>query len=263
MRRFFVLLAVLAGVAGQAQEGMWNASAGAKYASGDYGTADETQTLQLPLTLSYIRGGWSFAATVSYLQLQSDGNYTMSPGGLITKEAEASASKGPAKSGSSGGTMVGGLGDTLIEAGYAFFPESLPMVKLAAILKLPTADEAKGLGTGESDLSLQVSLFENLGAFSLSAFAGYMMTGDTDAVAYDDIFYGSAGAMYVLDPKWSVGASYYYAQEVLEILDPVTHLSLYLNGALSERAMLGLSYTHGLSDATADSAFGISLGLAF
>lgn len=49
-----------------------------------------------------------------------------------------------------------GLGDLVLEAGYVLMTESssIARVRASSFIKLPTADEKKGLGTGEFDLGI-------------------------------------------------------------------------------------------------------------
>ncbi len=232
------------------EEGLLSASAGVKYATGKYGTDSDINTLTLPVTVGYIRGAWSLSATLSYMQVQSDGNVTVTSGGVVT------STKSGGKSGS-GTSTVSGMGDTLIEGGYTLFPADLLMVKFGGIAKIATADEAQGLGTGEHDYSLQVSVFKTLDALSVSGYAGYTMTGDSDLVTYNDIFYGSAGMSYRLSRPFSIGGSLYYAEAISDGLDPLQHVSVFSNWSLSSTNTVGLTYAHGLSDAAADHAVNI------
>lgn len=55
-----------------------------------------------------------------------------------------------------GESPLSGLGDLVLEAGYVLMTESssIARVRATSFIKLPTADEKKGLGTGEFDLGI-------------------------------------------------------------------------------------------------------------
>jgi hypothetical protein len=268
------LLGVMAANTLQAEEGFLTVAAGAKYATGTFGTDYETKSYYFPLIASYIKGGWSFAVTVPYVILDSEGSFTWTPGGMVP------ISPDKPKGGSGGGTMraappaadtptetaptqTSGLGDIILDAGYTFFPESLPMIKVGAIMKAATADADKGLGTGENDYSAQISLFKVWDKTSMSLYGGYTFTGDSAEVSYNDVFYGSAGVGYYLDPAFSAGLSYFYRESMVDGYDATQNISPYAIWNVSDHSALNLSYAYGLSEMTADHTVNLTFSFYF
>ena len=65
---------------------------------------------------------------------------------------------------------------------------------LTGKIKFGTADEEKGLGTGEQDYSLQADVFRFFDKATLMGTAGYALRGDPESYDLDDTFYASLGA---------------------------------------------------------------------
>jgi hypothetical protein len=268
------LVGMLAGSALHGEEGLLTVSAGAKYATGTFGTDYETRSYYIPLIASYIRGGWSFAVTVPYVILDSEGSFTWTPGGMVPIASDKM------KDGSGGGTMhapplaadtttevtatqTSGLGDIVLDGGYTFFFESFPMVKVSAIMKAGTADADKGLGTGENDYSAQISLFRVWDKTSMSLYGGYTFTGDSAEAEYSDVFYASAGMGYSLTPAFSAGLSYFFRESMVEGYDATQNISPYAIWNVTDHSALNLSYAYGLTDTTADHTVGLTFSYYF
>jgi hypothetical protein len=77
------------------------------------------------------------------------------------------------------GTNESGLSDIDLYAKYRF-PGRRARAAVGALLKLPTADEDKGLGTGKRDVELFAAWRADLEAVSVVANAGVRFNGDPD-----------------------------------------------------------------------------------
>ena len=62
-----------------------------------------------------------------------------------------------------------------------------PWVALLAEVKIPTADEDKGLGTGEVDIRYGARLVQNMGRSSLFVDASYTQMGDPDGIDLENV----------------------------------------------------------------------------
>ena len=78
------------------------------------------------------------------------------------------------------GPSGSGLSDLDLYAKYRF-PGGRSRTALGALLKFPTADENKGLGTGARDAELFAAWRADLDAVSFTANAGFRFNGDPDA----------------------------------------------------------------------------------
>ena len=85
-----------------------------------------------------------------------------------------------------------GFGDMSLALKTSLLPESenLPSFLLKTIVKLPTGDEDKGLGSGETDTTLMMVASKTLGCVNLHANAGYTFIGGDSSD--DNIIYGFA-----------------------------------------------------------------------
>ncbi|MBI2568580.1 MAG: OmpA family protein [Candidatus Schekmanbacteria bacterium] len=87
-----------------------------------------------------------------------------------------------------------GAGDVFMGARYAFLSQhrGAPLgVGLGGDVKLPTADEEKGLGTGRTDYGLTVLVSKQAGPVGMHFNAGYLITGDMDGADIpDELRYG-------------------------------------------------------------------------
>jgi hypothetical protein len=147
-----------------AAEGRSYLDLSAGYMSGDFGTATSSRLFSISPTLGYVALRHDFSVTVPYLSL------TNKTSGVNSTES--------------------GLGDIIVRAGAVLFPENAAGLSVNGSLavKLPTADETRGLGTGETDYGAFASIQQRLQAFRLSATAGYLRTGDPTGLNYDDGF---------------------------------------------------------------------------
>ena len=139
--------------------------AGAEFTTGKYGGTESTQELYLPFTGKLQTGLWSFKLTVPYLVVSGPANVIGGGDDRIPIDSSGVSDAGSAT------RTTSGLGDIVARASYSLLQETSSAVGLdvGARVKFGTADEAEGLGTGETDLSLQADLYKPLGA------AGYVV----------------------------------------------------------------------------------------
>jgi len=123
-----------------ADDSYFNVTIGAEYASGSYYSNNDVDEVYVPFTINYGSGSVVYRLTVPYLSVRA-------PVGtiIINSQGQAVVGEGPI-------TTENGLGD--IVAGITFYDlyvnKSLNVVVDAtAKVKIGTADEIKGLGTGE------------------------------------------------------------------------------------------------------------------
>jgi len=168
--------------------------AGLHYSSGDYGTGSTTRITALAATARFETGPWVYRATLPYLRI--DGESAVIPG------------VGAVRGGSSRRTESG-LGDLVLGATYAAYydPASTLGLDLTAKLKLATADEAKGLGTGEHDMVFLAELYRTFERLTGFGGIGYHILGDAPGQPLDNVWSASVGATYQLDERDSAGLS--------------------------------------------------------
>lgn len=136
----------------------------AGYMSGDFGTATSSRLFSISPTIGYVALRHDFSVTVPYLSLTNKTN------GVNSTES--------------------GLGDIIVRAGAVLFPENAAGFSAngSVAVKLPTANDTRGLGTGETDYGAFASMQQRLQTFKLSVTAGYLRTGDPSGLDYHDGF---------------------------------------------------------------------------
>ena len=134
------------------------------YNTGDFGTPTRYGLYYFTPVFGYLSPAYGFSVATPYLRL------TSKTGGQSTTET--------------------GMGDIILRGDMALISEGKSGFSLdgAMAVKLPTADEAKGLGTGETDYGTFVSLHQRFQEIKFSFMAGYIKTGDPSSFDYNDIY---------------------------------------------------------------------------
>jgi hypothetical protein len=174
----------------------FSASVGADYSTGKYGGSRSTDVYYVPFIGSYETGAFTFRATIPWIRVTGPGDIV--PGGLggagsgvgsggssgsgigqfgcagdNRKGASKPEDDGPCagtSSGSTGATGIrrrtteSGLGDIVLGATYNVLDNNDWIVDATARVKLPTASESKGLGSGKADYAVQMNIDKQFGA---------------------------------------------------------------------------------------------------
>ncbi len=266
------IAAVTAMSAGQAMaEPEWKYSLGTDISSGDYGDSVDTDIMSTPFTVSYKpSASWTFKASLPFVQIEGPGGVVPGgDGGVVVGRGNGNTGNGggfgPGNSGGADTTDVetvkeSGFGDLWLTGTYSLDPIAERwFVDLSGKYKVPTADEEKGLGTGEPDYTLQAEVFTVVGDFTPFATLARKIKGDLPETEINDVWYTSVGSGYRLGNNTSVGASLDYQQATTETSDPSTELFGYLNQKLSEQ-WSGMLYGYkGLSEGSPDFGFGVQI----
>lgn len=298
-----VLLAHTGAGAAEEQPGLFRLSTQYVHSSGSYGLDSDTTIDSAAVTLDYFRGPWFIQMTVPYVRISGFGTVTLGARGPVqvsrTMEEGMRGTPGTDSNGHGPGNGMGtgggsgimgsghdrdnmpadataassvlsettesGLGDITLEAGYGFYPwyPDRLLVETKALIKLPTADESKGLGTGETDAGLQVELKQPLGAFTPFLSAGYILTGDSDRIDYNNIWSGSVGTTYGLTSRVTAVAAYDFRSKATDTVDSFEEISLEFDWLVHENWSVSLLGAAGLSDAAPDWTAGITAGFSF
>jgi outer membrane putative beta-barrel porin/alpha-amylase len=256
-----VFLTVTPALAEEDERPWWAVSTSFNYSVGDYGTGKDTTLIYVPFTLGVTPlERLTVSLTVPYIR-QTSQTVVLTGGGVAVRRNEKGKLNTPAQS--SVTQTEDGLGDLLLKGSFIVLPEQtvLPEVAPYVKIKFPTADDSRGLGTGEFDETLGVDVSKRL----IDRLFGYV------SVAYT--FVGSPRGEDLRNSfGWSVGAAYAIIQplSVFAFLDGATAISrgqadpLELRVGAEYKLIKALkltgSVTRGLSNGSAD--WGVSAGLA-
>lgn len=215
------------------------------FSRGDYGGDDDIDIVYVPVVAKVDAGPWGMKIVVPYLRISGGTTVVEGPSGPITTPAETAE----------------GLGDVIWEASYTFAPPraALPFVELGAKLKLPTADEGDGLGTGEFDVTPAVEVSQKFGRWTPYGELGFRVLGDPSPTTYRDGFLASGGTTYELAEGWEVGAFVYWKQSASAGGDDSLEALPVLRWNLGEHWIVDAYVSAGLSDAVPDVGSGLQL----
>ena len=170
VHRFITLLFILLSpLAVRAEDGRSYLEMSGGYKKGDFDTPTKSELYYIAPTLGYVTPRYDVSVTAPYLYMSNK------TGGATTSES--------------------GIGDVILRGGMVFVPEGDEGFSFdgALAVKLPTADENKGLGTGETDYGAFLSVHQRFDKTKLSFLAGYIKVGDPPLVNYNDIYLYGVG----------------------------------------------------------------------
>lgn len=139
------------------------------YKTGDFGTATKSDLYYFSPALGFVTPRYDVSVTIPYLFLANK-----TAGQTATEE---------------------GIGDIILRGGLVLLPETENGFSLSGSLavKAPTADENKGLGTGETDYGGFLGLRKRIGQHRFAFSAGYIKAGDPVGIDFNDVYVYDAG----------------------------------------------------------------------
>jgi len=243
---------MIANVNAIAEEGNTNISwsTGIEYSSGTYGGSVDIEDLYVPIIARIDYERVSLELTVPYLSVRAPEGATLTEPGN-----EPVSGSGPITTESGLGDVIAGV--TLYDVFYN--EEHGVALDLTGKIKFGTADESKGLGTGEQDYTLRADLFKFFEQFTLMGSAGYKLRGDPSDLDLENVFLGSVGGVYSMTDQSRFGLIYDYRESALVDGDAVSELSAFLSNKLTDSWQIQFYAFTGFSDSSADWGAGILL----
>ncbi len=219
------------------------------YLTGDYGLATDTDVFAGILALEHDAARWRVRGDVSVLTI--DGPSTVGTGGA-TAGARPSTDR------------TTGLGDTNLEATWKFMePEAARQIDLTGRVKLPTADESRGLGTGEFDYYVQVDVSQRINTLVVFGNLGWQFLGDSARYQLDDGPYATVGLAGPLGDALTAGAGLNWRSDTGGGADDALDSFVFVSRDLDEQWRAVLIGIVGFTDASPDLGAGLSLAYTF
>lgn len=229
---------------------------GFDYSSGDYGAPEDTHILYIPLTLKFESSPYLLRLTVPYVSIDAPVGgsiIAIGPDGQPIRSAT-----GQRETNSGMGDVVAALGYTLLDTGA-----SGTMLDVTGKVKFGTADEAKGLGTGENDYSLQLDGYQTFGRLTWLVTAGYRVYGDPPGTDFDNVPFGSFGGVFKFSSETSGGLIYDFRDNIVSGTDPQRDLTAFVTRKTGKDTKLQTYVLAGLSDASSDWGLGMMFTFGF
>jgi Putative MetA-pathway of phenol degradation len=236
-------------------EPRWRLSTSFNYLKGDYGTGDDTEIIYVPFTFGIKLERFRLDLTVPYLH-QTSQNVVLTGGGVATKKGKQAASTTESRT-------EDGLGDILLRTSFIVLKEQplLPEIEPYLKIKFPTADEDRGLGTGEFDETIGVDLSKTfLERLAVYLTLAYTFIGSPSGEDFDNSFAWSIGAAYAVTPPFTVFGFLDGATAIAPDQKNPLELRVGAEFRIVKALKLTGSVMKGLSDGSAD--WGVTAGLA-
>jgi hypothetical protein len=240
-----------------AREATFSAQVLPSYQSGEFGSGVPTDIVFIPAVLGLDTGRQSLRLTVPWLSLSADEPVLFSSGEVIGRP-QPQTSTGIRR------TTESGLGDVVLKEEVFFLNGGAgrtPWLSGIVRLKFPTADEDKGLGTGELDYGAGVGLTQPLSSrWSLMAEAGYIWRGDPEGVDLQNTPWLFAGFQHKVTDAASWYAAYDSQASILDGRDEIRALVAGFDYRISDHVTFKPHVSFGLSDTAEDFGFTVGLG---
>ncbi|MDX1490084.1 MAG: hypothetical protein R3332_02270 [Pseudohongiellaceae bacterium] len=227
-------------------------SMGGYYSKGDYGQGEDVTVHYVPLNYSAQRSNWKFGVSASYIRLSGAGEILLN-GGVLGSNG-------------SGPLAHSGKGDVLLSVTYQLpaYSENAFFFDISLDVKLPTADELRGLGTGQPDYGIKLDTYKLIGKATVFSTLEYkyreassLFPGLTDSINV------SLGASLPLNQKWSYGLIYDFREAAVSSFGDTHELVPYLSWSPSPN-WAWMSYAvKGFTEDSADTAVGLQLSYSW
>lgn len=263
MKKIAILATLLlAAGAAQAEDG-FSLGLGLDYSTGDYGTGIDTRILSVPVTATYGTGNWTFKASLPWMRVEGDP--TVLPGlGTVTNPT----GRGRVIDTGGGNTVTesgtaSGVGDLRLAATYSIPTGASAGIDLTGNVKIATADEDKGLGTGGNDYGVAVDLYSTVGTTTVFGGAGYTWLGDSIYIDVDSAAHANAGLAFDTRGGSRVGMVYEWREAVTSLTESRREATGFITMPAGEKNRLQLYATKGFSEGSPDWGAGVAYTAAF
>ena len=217
-------------------------STGVDFATGTYGGDVDIEDTYIPLAATVDVGRLAFRLTVPYLSVTAPEGTVFDPDGI----------------------PLPGSGDLVTEAGLGDIIGSVTLydiinnrklgfaMDLTGKVKFATANDDKGLGTGEADYSVQADFYKFMGDFTLLGSVGYKYRGDPADIDLDNVLMASAGGVYKFSPDFRGGLFFDYRESAISGSDSIQELTVFVSRRLTDDWKLQFFVMTGFTDSSLD-----------
>jgi len=248
----WLLLFVVLPVAGFAavEDSSTSIGIGTEYTTGDYGGSSSVEEIYMPLNGSWNNGLIGLRLSIPWVTVRApEGTLVDGPDG------QPVVGEGPRRTESGLGDVIAAV--TWIDA--LKYPPAGLSIDLSGTVKFGTADEDKGLGTGENDYSLQADIYKFIGSTTLIMTGGYTIRGDPVGYELDDVWFASGGIAFRVSDDTRSGIFLDWRQSAVSGADDPAELSGFLSKELAHSVDLAAYALVGLSDSSPDWGGGLNL----
>jgi hypothetical protein len=244
------LLAVIGFIA--PAHAQWRYSAYVQTSAGNYIYASTARNYYLTQGLQYRHERWSLDANISLAARDGDN--------LVVRGEDMMSSN------ESGHVAMNlGLGDVFVRANYALAWQrnGWPNVTFRVLTKIPTASASRGLGTGEWDAGVFLSLARFANNFYLSTEVGYLWLGDSPGAIYQNpVSYAVGVGRTFVNSRLGLLLLYSGTSKIFADYEAPRQIGIGLNWRPSNRLGFFTNLAGGLSETVPDFSFSFGLSTA-
>lgn len=269
----------------------WQIGFTPSYATGNFGTSSTSSFLYAPLSMRRLFKDGDITVIVPFVTSTTDGRTTI-VGGSATRVDDSSKSgssgsgsdddggcSGKGQSGSGKDRVCGltsrgpgqkvttsGLGDVIIKGRYYVAEEgdAMPLIALTARVKLPTANEQLGLGTGALDYGFGVEVSKMFGENWIGFLdAGYNIIGDPEGLPFQNQHWYDVGAGYFVTKDFLVSVYFEEYRAIVPGFVNARDVFFATNYTVSSAWRLNSGVTVGVSNGAPDYAFSVGASYRF
>lgn len=224
---------------------------GYHWSTGTYGTDQPTDVHYVPADLSAIVGPWSLGVTIPWLRI-SGSTAVVGDGAVRTGVLDEDETRD-------------GLGDVIVRLAYFWVPPPLwaPGLEGSVSVKVPTASVSNNLGTGETDVRIELEAFRAVGPVTLSGAAGFQYRGRSPLFELQDGFVGSVAVIYPFGDRGSIGVQGVYQTRASRSVGDVLEVLPFGAWKITERWSADVYAIGGILDGSPDAGVGVSIGYAW
>jgi hypothetical protein len=225
----------------------WQIGFNPSYSSGNFGTDTTSSFLYAPISIRRFFKDGDVALVIPFVTATTDGGTTLVGGNPVRVDNSgpgSGSSTGCSNSGQgSGNCLTGrapgqnatesGLGDIILRGRYYLVEEKdwTPLIAITGRLKLPTADETRGLGTGKMDEGVGTEVSKRLGDNWITFLdGGFNIIGRPDGLNLRNQWW------------YDVGGGYYFAKNLLGTVYFEEYRSLVSGTQNIRDVFFGMSY---------------------
>ncbi|MBH0178228.1 MAG: transporter [Nitrospira sp.] len=259
----------------------WQVGVTPSYSSGNFGTGTTSEFVYVPTSIRRLFREGDVTVVIPFVSVTSNGSATL-VGGQPTStlpdgcfrnsgtefrsdKPECVAALNAIQGGGSGQKVTNsGLGDIILRGRYYAVEEKeyVPLIALTARIKVPTADEGKGLGTGALDHGYGVELSKMLGDKWIAFLdGGYNFLGDPNGRELQNQHWFDIGGGHYLTKSFLVSVYYEEYRAVVANRVNIRDVFFAFNYRASDAWRFNGGVTVGLSNGAPD--YGVSLGTSY
>ncbi len=243
----FILAGLTTGLAQQAEPLKIKLDTTYVFTRGDYGLPENTNVSLFMVNPTLETDDWRLQASIPYVRLHGPASVVGNTGSstLVSRSTH-------------------GLGDITLSIAGKLKPNSDGWAsEVSAKLKLPTADDAKGLGTGKTDTMVQWDVFKRGGTITPFATLGYQFLGRSTSYPMKNGAYATAGLAGQASPDVTLGVAGNWRQPIVEGGKSGVEAMAFVQDKLSEQSRIQAFVLHGFTDSSPTIAVGLTFGYSF